>query len=56
MATQLPQEEMVSLEELVVSHAYEMVGLITVLKKKGILTRAEIIEEIKRLKVENNLC
>jgi len=40
----------VTLEDLVINHAYEMVGLITVLEKKGILTRAEIIEEIKNLK------
>jgi len=39
-----------TLEDLVINHAYEMVGLITVLEKKGILTRAEIIEEIKNLK------
>jgi hypothetical protein len=50
MAEQLGKEKMVSLEELVISHAYEMVGLITVLEKKGILNRAEIIDEIKALK------
>lgn len=42
--------EAVTLEELVINHAYEMLGLITVLEKKGLLTRAEIIEEIKNLK------
>lgn len=50
MAELLGKEEMVSLEDLVVSHAYEMVALITILEKKGILNRAEIIEEIKALK------
>jgi hypothetical protein len=50
MATQLPKEEMVTIEELVVSHSYEMLALITVLEKKGILTREEIIEAIKRLR------
>ena len=50
MATQLPKEEMVTVEELVVSHSYEMLALITVLEKKGILTREEIIEAIKRLR------
>lgn len=44
------ENEDVTLEDLVVNHAYEMVGLITVLEKKGILTRAEIVEEINRLK------
>jgi hypothetical protein len=37
-------------EELVVSHAYEMLALVTVLEKKGILTSGEIIEVIKELK------
>ena len=49
MPEQLPQEQTVSLEELVVSHSYEMLALITVLEKKGILTRGEIIEVIKEL-------
>jgi hypothetical protein len=50
MATQLPKEEMVTIEELVVSHSYEMLALITVLEKKGILKREEIIEVIKALR------
>lgn len=31
------------------SHSYEMLALVTVLEKKGILNRAEIIEEIQAL-------
>jgi len=57
MGQQLPQEQMVTMEvieELVVSHSYEMLALITVLEKKGILKREEIIEVIKELKVQNN--
>jgi branched-subunit amino acid aminotransferase/4-amino-4-deoxychorismate lyase len=50
MEEQLSQEQSVNLEELVISHSYEMLALITVLEKKGILTRAEIIEVIKELK------
>jgi len=30
MAEQLPQEQMVTMEELVVSHAYEMTALVTI--------------------------
>lgn len=41
---------MVSIEEVVVSHAYEMMALITVLEKKGILNRDEIIEEIQSMR------
>lgn len=50
MAEKLPQEEMLTMEELVISHSYEMLALITVLEKKGILTRHEIIDVIKDLK------
>ena len=49
MTEQPPKEEHVSLEELVISHSYEMLALITVLEKKGILTRGEIIEVIKTM-------
>ncbi|MEI6209238.1 MAG: hypothetical protein WCP20_20865 [Desulfuromonadales bacterium] len=50
MTTQLPREEMVTLEKLVISHSYEMLALITVLEKKGILTREELITVIKELR------
>ena len=49
MSEQSHKEGSVSLEQLVVSHSYEMLALITVLEKKGILTRQEIIEVIKEL-------
>jgi len=50
MAGQLPQEQMVTMEELVTSHSYEMLALITVLEKKGILSRSEVIEVVRELK------
>jgi len=50
MAEQLPQEQMVTMEELVISHSYEMLALVTALERKGILSRSEIIEVIKELK------
>jgi len=49
MSEQSPKEESISLEQLVVSHSYEMIALITVLEKKGILTRQELIEVIKEI-------
>jgi len=49
MSQQSPTDESISLEQLVVSHSYEMLALITVLEKKGILTRQEIIGVIKEL-------
>jgi hypothetical protein len=43
MAHKLDNEELVTLEELVVSHSYEMVALVTILERKGILTRQELV-------------
>jgi hypothetical protein len=50
MTEKLDNDELVSLEELAFSHSYEMLALIAVLEKKGILTMSEIIEEIKSLR------
>jgi hypothetical protein len=49
MTNNIDAEQMTALEELVVSHSYEMLALVTVLEKKGILTRQELIEVIKEL-------
>ncbi len=49
MSEQARTAESISLEQLVVSHSYEMLALITVLEKKGILNRQELIEVIKEL-------
>lgn len=49
MTTQNSQTEEVTMEQLVISHSFEMLALITVLEKKGILTRQEIIEVIKEI-------
>lgn len=46
---QSSQEQSISLEQLVISHSYEMLALITVLEKKGVLTRQELIEVIQGL-------
>ena len=49
MAEKLDTNETVCLEELVISHSYEMIALITVLERKGILSREEIVEVIKEM-------
>lgn len=49
MSEQTSPKESISLEQLVVSHSYEMLALITVLERKGILTRQELIEVIREL-------
>ncbi len=50
MSGQLDKEQQITIEELVVSHGYEMLALITVLEKKGILARSEIISVINESK------
>jgi hypothetical protein len=50
MTEQVENEHAITLEELVVSHSYEMLALITVLEKKGILSRSELISVINDLK------
>lgn len=50
MSERTDKEIAFTLEDLVVSHSYEMLALITVLENKGILNRAEIISVIDQLK------
>lgn len=41
---------MVSFEELLMSNVIEQEALVNLLDRKGIITKAELLEEIKRLK------
>ena len=50
MAEKLDPKEIVSFEELLMSNVYTQEALVTLLEKKGIITKAEVLEEIKRLK------
>lgn len=49
-----PKKETVTIEELTVSNMYEIQAVINILQKKGILTKEEILEEIKELTKERN--
>ncbi len=44
--------QIISNQELLVSNMLEIQALIRILKKKGITTENEILEEVKLLKVE----
>jgi len=50
MANKLSEKESVTVEELLISQSFEMAALVTLLERKGILTRSEIIEVIKELR------
>jgi hypothetical protein len=54
MAEKLDGKEAVSFEELLMSNVYTQGALINLLEKKGILTKAEVLEEIKRLRERQN--
>jgi hypothetical protein len=46
MAESVIKEDAFPIEEIVVSHAYEIMAMVSILEKKGILTRQEIMDEI----------
>ena len=46
------KNQIVSNEELLFSNMLEIQALIRILERKGITNQAEILEEIKKLKVE----
>lgn len=44
----------ITLEELVVVHMYQWEALMRVLERKGLVTNLEVMEEIERLRAEND--
>ena len=50
MAKKLDPHETVSFEDLLTSNIYTQEALVNVLEKKGIVTKRELLEEIKKLK------
>ena len=52
MGQQMADDEMVAIKELTINHSFEIMALVGVLENKGLLTRGEVIEEIKRLRGE----
>ena len=50
MAQQGKPDELVTLQELAVSNAYEIAALVAVLERKGLLTQQEVLDEIGRMK------
>ena len=48
----MSDNRLISNEELLVSNMLEIQALIRIVNRKGITTEAEILEEVKQLKVE----
>ncbi|WP_191965718.1 hypothetical protein [Oryzomonas sagensis] len=51
MAEKLDQQDTVSLEELVISNSFEITAMFNILERRGLITRGEFLEEVKRMKV-----
>jgi hypothetical protein len=50
VAQQGNADELVTLQELAVSSAYEIAALVAVLERKGLLTQQVVLEEIAKMK------
>ena len=50
MATKLDPKELVSFKELLISEMIQSEALVNLLERKGILTKQELLEEIKAVK------
>jgi len=50
MAKPLDLKELVTLQELAISNAYELAALVAILERKGLLTQQEVLQEIARMK------
>lgn len=49
MAKRIESQQTVTLEELSVSNSYEIAALVNVLERNGLLTRQEVLQELKDL-------
>ena len=52
MAEQGKPDDLITLQELAVSNSYEIAALVALLERKGLITQAEILDEITRLKAK----
>ncbi len=52
MAEPLNAKEVVTIEELTISNMYEIEALIKVLAEKGIMSKEEVLEKIRKMKGE----
>ena len=51
MAERMDKLETVTFEELLISNMYEQEALVLLLEEKGILSRSEVLEKIKELRM-----
>jgi len=52
MVKPLDPREVVSIQEIAISNMYEIEALIQVLARKGIVSKEEVLEEIKKMRAK----
>jgi hypothetical protein len=52
MAKKEKVKAVVPLEEVVLAQAFEFEALLNILERRGVIQRAEVLDEIKRLKAQ----
>jgi hypothetical protein len=53
MAKVLGGKQTVPVEEVVLAQAFQLEALLNVLERKGVITKAEVLEEIKQLRAKS---
>ena len=52
MGSRRDYRELVTVEELAISNSFEIAALIEVLESKGLVTKAEVLDMVRRLKAK----
>ncbi|WP_188055277.1 hypothetical protein [Oryzomonas rubra] len=50
MAEKIDEKETVTLEELAISNSFEIAAMFNIMERRGLITRTELEEELKRLR------
>ena len=50
MAQHGKPDDLITLQDLAVSNAYEIAALVAILERKGLLTQQEVLDEIERMR------
>jgi hypothetical protein len=52
VAQQGKPDDLITFQELAVSNSYEIAALVALLERKGLITQAEVLDEITRLRAK----
>jgi hypothetical protein len=53
MAEKIDEQDILTLEELAISNSFEIAAMFNIMERKGLITRDEFQEELKRLRTEH---